>query len=269
MAILPTLLAVIPLPGASHPPAPTPVLRHLCTYTCAEDPADVLDAIIDDYTEAYNEFMSAYRAAEASERDQIVKDMLPDAEEYAQMILKLIADHEGEDVAWDGLSWITSRASRSASAPKALMMMLTQFPEKKELGDTVMRATRGPFSLEVVEAMQAVMKSTPHPTVKGNTCFALGMQFKGLADKADNDKQRDAYNAQYLKHMQRVCEEFGDIPYRKRTLKAAAEGELFVAQNLQIGMMAPDIEGDDLDGVSFKLSDYRGKVVVLDFWGNW
>ena len=34
-------------------------------------------------------------------------------------------------------------------------------------------------------------------------------------------------------------------------------------------MSAPEIEGNDLDGVAFKLSDYRGKVVVLDFWGDW
>jgi cytochrome oxidase Cu insertion factor (SCO1/SenC/PrrC family) len=31
----------------------------------------------------------------------------------------------------------------------------------------------------------------------------------------------------------------------------------------------PEIEGEDLDGQSFKLSDYLGKVVLLDFWGNW
>jgi hypothetical protein len=43
----------------------------------------------------------------------------------------------------------------------------------------------------------------------------------------------------------------------------------FEKNNLQIGMPAPDIEGEDLDGVRFKLSDYRGKVVVLDFWGDW
>jgi cytochrome oxidase Cu insertion factor (SCO1/SenC/PrrC family) len=37
----------------------------------------------------------------------------------------------------------------------------------------------------------------------------------------------------------------------------------------QIGQVAPDIEGEDLDGTKFKLSDYRGKVVVVDFWGDW
>jgi cytochrome oxidase Cu insertion factor (SCO1/SenC/PrrC family) len=36
-----------------------------------------------------------------------------------------------------------------------------------------------------------------------------------------------------------------------------------------VGQPAPDIEGEDIDGQPFKLSDYRGKVVVLDFWGNW
>jgi peroxiredoxin len=38
---------------------------------------------------------------------------------------------------------------------------------------------------------------------------------------------------------------------------------------LAVGKVAPDIEGEDLAGVPFKLSDYRGKVVMLDFWGDW
>jgi hypothetical protein len=36
-----------------------------------------------------------------------------------------------------------------------------------------------------------------------------------------------------------------------------------------IGQVAPEISGEDVDGKPMKLSDYRGKVVVLDFWGNW
>ena len=36
-----------------------------------------------------------------------------------------------------------------------------------------------------------------------------------------------------------------------------------------IGQRAPEITGTDLNGKPLKLSDYRGQVVVLDFWGNW
>jgi len=36
-----------------------------------------------------------------------------------------------------------------------------------------------------------------------------------------------------------------------------------------IGKVAPDIVGVDLDGTQFRLRDYRGKVVVLAFSGEW
>jgi hypothetical protein len=36
-----------------------------------------------------------------------------------------------------------------------------------------------------------------------------------------------------------------------------------------VGQPAPEITGEDLDGIPFRLSDYRGKVIVLDFWGDW
>jgi cytochrome oxidase Cu insertion factor (SCO1/SenC/PrrC family) len=38
---------------------------------------------------------------------------------------------------------------------------------------------------------------------------------------------------------------------------------------VQVGQPAPEIEGMDSDHKPFKLSDYRGKVVLLDFWGHW
>jgi len=37
----------------------------------------------------------------------------------------------------------------------------------------------------------------------------------------------------------------------------------------EVGNQAPEITGEDIDGKKFKLSDYRGKVVLLDFWGDW
>lgn len=36
-----------------------------------------------------------------------------------------------------------------------------------------------------------------------------------------------------------------------------------------LGKQAPDFDAVDQSGAKFKLSDYRGKVVVLDFWGSW
>jgi cytochrome oxidase Cu insertion factor (SCO1/SenC/PrrC family) len=36
-----------------------------------------------------------------------------------------------------------------------------------------------------------------------------------------------------------------------------------------IGKPAPVTQGTDADGVAFQLSDYHGKVVLLDFWADW
>ena len=47
------------------------------------------------------------------------------------------------------------------------------------------------------------------------------------------------------------------------------DGMLYELEKLQIGMVAPDFETVDQDGVAWKLSDYRGKVVIVDFWGFW
>ena len=52
-------------------------------------------------------------------------------------------------------------------------------------------------------------------------------------------------------------------------LIASAEEALFEIKYLQVGATAPEIVATDVDGVEFKLSDYRGKVVLLDFWGFW
>ena len=40
-------------------------------------------------------------------------------------------------------------------------------------------------------------------------------------------------------------------------------------RTIRVGKEAPEIKAPDLDGKEFKLSDYRGKVVLLDFWGHW
>ncbi len=54
-----------------------------------------------------------------------------------------------------------------------------------------------------------------------------------------------------------------------KTLGEEVQSRLDAMRNLAIGKTAPEIEGVDIDGKAFKLSDYRGKVVALVFWGSW
>jgi hypothetical protein len=70
---------------------------------------------------------------------------------------------------------------------------------------------------------------------------------------------------------QEVTKKYAAIttPDGKAKLGDKAASELIRIKNLpnlKVGKPAPDIVGEDIDGKKFKLSDYRGKVVLLDFW---
>ncbi len=41
------------------------------------------------------------------------------------------------------------------------------------------------------------------------------------------------------------------------------------AEGLNIGDTAPDFTIESPEGISFSLSEYRGKIVLLDFWASW
>jgi thiol-disulfide isomerase/thioredoxin len=53
---------------------------------------------------------------------------------------------------------------------------------------------------------------------------------------------------------------------RAAQVRRRAENELFIVRNLSVGKAAPEVVSRDLDHLEVKLSDYRGKVVVLDVW---
>ena len=80
---------------------------------------------------------------------------------------------------------------------------------------------------------------------------------------AGSDKEAEKY-------FERAAADYADVPvFEGRTVGSIARGELFEMRELVVGKSAPEITGADVDGKPFKLSDYRDKVVVLDFWGRW
>ena len=56
---------------------------------------------------------------------------------------------------------------------------------------------------------------------------------------------------------------------RRSTLGQVAEARLDDWHNLAVGKLAPEIKGVDVHAKPLALSEYRGKVVALVFWGTW
>lgn len=55
---------------------------------------------------------------------------------------------------------------------------------------------------------------------------------------------------------------------RQAARNRAASGQPLTGRSLK-GALAPDFELKSLDGKTVRLSDYRGKAVLLNFWATW
>jgi RNA polymerase sigma factor (sigma-70 family) len=110
--------------------------------------------------------------------------------------------------------------------------------------------------------LEAFLKSNPSADVRGTACFTLATLLKDEAKYGENKKA----TAEATKLFERVIFEFGQVKQRGFDLKDLAKPELDELRRLTLGHVAPEIEGEDLDGHPMKLSRYRGKVVVLAFW---
>ena len=53
------------------------------------------------------------------------------------------------------------------------------------------------------------------------------------------------------------------------TEEPVVKGMESISDTVVVGKEAPDFTIKDADGVKWKLSDYRGKTVLLDFWAFW
>ncbi len=144
--------------------------------------------------------------------------------------------------------------------------------------------------------IRSVLEQHPNRFDRGQACHQLAMykllqvqmvrrvrEQPALIDQYVHERHKAA-TAQFVKEVdpaalerqaeglfERVVTEFADVPhwYDKRPLGAIAQGELTALRHLKIGMIAPEIVGRDHQNKLFSLAEYRGKVVVLTFSGNW
>lgn len=64
---------------------------------------------------------------------------------------------------------------------------------------------------------------------------------------------------------------YGKLSPELKQFDRAKEYAIYISRKnaLQVGQLAPDFTVEGPDGKSWKLSDYRGHYVLLDFWASW
>ena len=117
----------------------------------------------------------------------------------------------------------------------------------------------GPFE----KHLRTILASNQHRDVRAAASFALAYVVQGAGESRQGEAER-------------LYEEFiktfdGNEKYFFANIEKdwndRAKDELAVLRLL--GKPAPEIDGVCLDGRGMKLSDYRGKVVLLSFWATW
>ena len=142
--------------------------------------------------------------------------------------------------------------------------------------------------------LRRVMNESPHKDVQGVACLSLAQFLHSHALKFDLLKERPELANRYeallgkdyydelrrkgddgrTKEVETLLEQaaakYGEVkmPWGG-PVGEQAKAELFAIRHLAVGKYAADIDGKDQDGKPFKLSDYRGKVVLLYFWSEY
>ena len=257
-------------------------------------PQDKFEAIQTRFAEAQRQFfMEMQSVSDPKDMTKMVETKMPDFGAYSREALAIAEAHPGSDVAYECLQWILI-TDQSMDAPmKAADLVIRDFIQDDRMIDLaeglnslsgqapsrVLRAlvehgpdedTRAIASiglarclLMTAEFSSRVLNDTPENIALASAYFGdKAMAYYRSADS-------DALRREVERILETAVKKYPEAALNEGTLVDVADTMLFALRNLGIGKVAPEIAGEDIEGVSFKLSDYRGKVVMLDFWGDW
>jgi hypothetical protein len=216
------------------------------------------DALSKEYQDGVGDFQKSYQAAKTAEERQKAIQRLPKREAFATRMLKLAEDHPTDAAAVDALVWIVINAGYTSEGTKALEIIADHHVKSEKLEPLYLSLIYS-SSGSADKLLRRMINENPNRGVRGKACFGLARR---LSEEPNGVKDKEAD-----RFFEDVEKKYADIPYFRpgMTLGQVAKQ----ARQLLIGKEAPEIEGADIDGKKFKLSEYRGKVVVLDFWGHW
>jgi len=189
-------------------------------------------------------------------RELTSKVKRPDVAGFVARFQEAAKQHAGKPGAVDFLYWVVMNGGRQRVAVEEAVDTLV---DKHLASDKMIplaincrRFSRAMGQERTLEVLDAIVDGSPHKEAVAEALYAKWQ----LLRRQDEEAAEEC-----LVKLKKVAPD--------STAVLRVNGEDFARERLQIGMTAPDIEGVDIDGIKFKLSDYRGKVVVIDFWGDW
>lgn len=173
----------------------------------------------------------------------------------------------GDLVGWvAGSRMFFGKGKVPASVATATDRLLEKFPDHPAVERIVSVLARG--GADDAATLKKIAATATDPKLVASATYGLGQnlasQLDALGDKPEQIEKVAAEAETVFAHAIRLFDN-----EKLAAQKETAEKELTSFRTLRVGKEAPDIKGADLDGKDFKLTDYRGKVVLLDFWGNW
>jgi hypothetical protein len=232
-------------------------------------PAEEYQALTKEYMTAQQEFFKLYQAAKTEdEKKKLVEEKYPSPDKYAARFLELAEKHPKDPAAVDALVWVTTYSPYGPAGTKAIALLARDHLQNEKIGQVVPRLANMNLA-DAEKLLRAVLEKNPNREAQAQACLALAQYHKNRSERGlpQAEAEKAAKEAEQL--FDQVVAKYGDVKSGRGLLADAAKAELFEIRNLAIGKAAPEIEGEDSDGKRFKLSDYKGKVVVLDFWAEW
>ncbi|MGL4550580.1 MAG: peroxiredoxin family protein, partial [Gemmataceae bacterium] len=222
------------------------------------------EAIKAEYDKQYAAFRKADRAVKTNAEREAADKLRPSLGVFGRRFLALAEEQQADEVACDALLWIASNYGRHEklkldSALDHIEKHHLNSPELKDVVDALSYAD----SERANALAEVIAKKAGDREVRGHACFFIGL---GIYSRTGG---RDEESLARVEHwMRRARKDYADVRLGNRKLGDMAEAQLFEMRNLIPGKVVPELEGVGVGGRKVKLSDYRGKVVVLVFWSS-
>lgn len=264
-------------------------LADLTDEEIAELAAKKLEELNTEFKAKAKKLSNLIEAAETNAEKQTIFDENNPTPWYTSQLLSLAKEFPKTDASFEASMQIVINRTDSKEFPAAMDFVLDNHGERVQWQKICQAYLEEIPSLQLENWMRKMIKNANSETVKAQTThifyeyfdqfptFASTIAYnKELEARLPKDQVQYIYNRKpevrqdLLKMMVDIRDNMSDVKSRSgRPFSEIVKGPIFELENLNVGQIAPDIVGKDFDDIEFKLSDYRGKIVMLDFWGQW